>query len=58
MVKGYAQKGVDYEETISPTTKWGTIFTFLFMETQNGWKFHQIEVKIEVKTAFLSGDLK
>ena len=55
MVKGYAQKeGIDYEETFSPTTKLGTIRTFLSMATQNGWKFHQMDVKI----TFLNGDLK
>eukprot|EP00253_Pinus_taeda_P027688 PITA_27688 len=55
VAKGFAQKeGVDYEETFSPTTKWATIWTLFALEAQNGWKFHQMDVKI----AFLNGDLK
>ena len=55
MEKGYAHKeGIDYEETLSPTTKWATIHTFLSMAAQNGWKVHHMDVK----TAFLNGDLK
>eukprot|EP00253_Pinus_taeda_P029619 PITA_29619 len=55
VAKGFAQKeGVDYEETFSPTTKWATIWTLFALATQNGWKVHQMDVK----TAFLNGDLK
>ena len=55
MAKVYAQKeGIDYEETFSPTTKWGTIRTLLSMAAQNVWKVHQMDVK----NAFLNGDLK
>eukprot|EP00253_Pinus_taeda_P025943 PITA_25943 len=53
--KGFVQKeGVDCEETFSPTAKWATIRTLFALETQNGWKVHQMDVK----TAFLNGDLK
>ena len=55
MAKGFAQKEwVDYEETFSPTAKWATIRTLFALATQNGWKVHQMDVK----TAFLNGDLK
>jgi hypothetical protein len=55
MEKGFAQKEcVDYEETFAPTTKWDTIHTLFSMATHNGWKNHQMDVK----TAFLNGDLK
>jgi hypothetical protein len=53
--KGFTQKeGVDYEETFPPTTKWATIRTLFSMAAQNGWKIHQMDVKI----AFLNGYLK
>jgi hypothetical protein len=53
--KGFAQKeGFDYEETFAPITKWATIHTLFSMAAQNGWKIHEMDVKI----AFLNGDLK
>eukprot|EP00253_Pinus_taeda_P026080 PITA_26080 len=55
VAKGFAQKeGVDYEETFAPTEKWATIWTLFALAAQNGWKVHQMDVK----TAFLNGDLK
>jgi lysozyme family protein len=48
------KEGIDYKETFSPTTKWATIRTLFSLETHNGWKFHQMDVK----TTFLNGDLK
>eukprot|EP00253_Pinus_taeda_P031812 PITA_31812 len=55
VAKGFPQKeGVDYEEIFSPTAKWATIRTLFALATQNGWKVHQMDVK----TAFLNGDLK
>jgi hypothetical protein len=55
MTKGFSQKeGVDYEEIFSPTTKWATIRTLFSMVAQNGWKIHQMDVKI----VFLNGDLE
>ena len=53
--RGLWQKEViDSEETFSPTAKWATICTLLCLAAQNGWKVHQMDVKI----AFLNGDLK
>ena len=55
VAKGFAQKeGIDYEETFAPTSKWTTIRTLFTLAAQNGWKVHQMDVKI----AFLNGDLK
>jgi hypothetical protein len=55
MEKGFAQeKGVDYEETFSPTVKWATIHALFSMVAQNRWKIHQTDVK----TTFLNGYLK
>eukprot|EP00253_Pinus_taeda_P012484 PITA_12484 len=48
------KEGVDYEETFAPTAKWATIRTLFALAAQNGWKVHQMDVK----TAFLNGDLK
>jgi len=54
MEKGFAHKGVDYEDTFAPKEKWATIRTLFSMAAQNGWKIHQIYVK----TSFLNEDLK
>ena len=55
VAKGYAKKvGVDYKQTFSPTTKWGTIRTLFSLEAQKGWKIHHMDVK----TTCLNGDLK
>ena len=35
VVKGYVQKGLEYEETFFTTKKWATIRSFLSMATQN-----------------------
>ena len=55
VAKGYAKKeGVDYIETFAPTVKWGTIRALFPLAAENGWKIHHIDIK----TAFLNGDLK
>lgn len=55
VVKGFAQKeGVNYEEAFVSTAKWATIQTLFTLAAQNGWKVHQMDVKI----SFLNGDLK
>ena len=46
VAKGYTHKeGVDYKETFSPTTKWGTIQTLFSLATQKGWKIHHMDGK-------------
>lgn len=55
VVKGFLQKaGVDYEETFAPVARLATIRTVLAAGVQQGFHFHQMDVK----TAFLHGDLK
>jgi hypothetical protein len=55
VAKGFVEKeGIDYEETFAPPTKWATIHTLFSLSAQNGWKVHQMDVKI----AFCNGDLK
>ena len=48
------KEGIEYEETFFPTTKWAIIHTLLSLDTQNGLKFHEVDVK----TTFLNEDLK
>ena len=47
------KEGVNYDDSFHPIKKWGTILTLLALVAQNGWKFHQMDVK----TTFLNGDL-
>ena len=55
MDKGFAQlKGIDYEETFAPTSKWNTIRLTLALAAQKGWKVHQMDVK----SVFLNRDLQ
>jgi hypothetical protein len=54
VVKGYAQKGINYEETFAPTAKWAIIHALLALASHNRWKIHHMDVK----TTFLNGDLK
>ena len=55
VTKGYAQReGVDYTETFSPTTKWGTIRALFSLAAQKGLHIHHIDVK----ATFLNRDLK
>jgi hypothetical protein len=55
VAKGFAQKeGIDYEETISPTSKWNTILMVINLAALYGWTLHQMDVK----SVFLNGDLK
>jgi len=51
----YAQKkGIDYIETFSPKTKWGTNITLFSLAAQNCWKIQHMDIK----TTFLNVDLK
>jgi hypothetical protein len=50
----HRKKGVDYEDTSPPTTKWDAICTLFSMETHNGWKIHQMDANV----SFLNGDLE
>ena len=55
VAQGYAQKGgINYTQTFSPTTKWGTIRSLFAIVAQKEWKIHHMDVK----TAFLNRDLK
>ena len=44
-------KGIDYEETIVPVTRYSSIRTILALSVQMGWHIHQMDVKI----VFLNG---
>lgn len=53
--KGYAQKqGIDYDQTFAPFARMTTIRMVTSLAAMNGWKMHQLDVKI----AFLNGKLK
>eukprot|EP00253_Pinus_taeda_P029726 PITA_29726 len=52
VAKGYAQKkGIDYEETFAPVTRYTSIRTVISLVAQMGWEIHQMDVK----TTFLNG---
>ncbi|CAK9809135.1 Retrovirus-related Pol polyprotein from transposon TNT 1-94 [Anthophora quadrimaculata] len=53
--KGYAQtKGIDYDETFSPTVRYDSIRLLLSVAVQNNLKI----IQLDVKTAFLYGELE
>jgi hypothetical protein len=55
VAKGFSQQeGIYYEETFAATSKWNTIGMVINLVAHNGWKLHQMDVKI----SFLNGDLK
>jgi hypothetical protein len=54
VAKGYAQeKGIDYEETFSPTVKMVTFRLVFSIVVHFGWMVHQMDAK----SAFLNGDM-
>ena len=55
VVKGYKQhQGTNYEETFAPFARMETVQTVLSIESQQKWKFYQMDVK----SSFLNGVLK
>ena len=54
VAKGFAQhKGVDYDETFSPTSYASTSRSLITIGAHHGWKLH----KLDIKVTFLNGDL-
>ena len=54
VVQGVSQeKGVDYEETFAPRTRYTTMRPLISLATSMGWKVHQMDVK----TTFLKGTI-
>ena len=45
------KKGIDYEETFSPISKYTSIISILSLAAVMKWKIHQMDVK----TTFLNG---
>lgn len=55
VAKGYSQQeGIDYDEAFSPVAKLNTIRMIISLATKHHWMIHQLDVK----SAFLNGDLK
>ena len=53
--KGYVQQpGIDFDDTFAPTAWIATIWTVLAMAWKKGWPIY----KMDIKSAFLNGDLK
>jgi hypothetical protein len=52
VAQGFSQiKGIDYDETFAPVTRYSSIRSILALSTQMGWCIHQMDVK----TVFLNG---
>ena len=55
VAKGYIQRhGIDYEEVFAPVARIETVRFILGLAASRGWEVHHLDVK----TAFLNGDLK
>ena len=47
MAQGFSQiKGIDYDETFAPVTRYSSIRSILALSAQMGWHIHQMDVKI------------
>eukprot|EP00253_Pinus_taeda_P018421 PITA_18421 len=53
VAKGYAQEGIDYEETFALVTRCTSIRTVISLAAQMEWEIHQMDVK----TTFLNGKM-
>lgn len=51
VVRGFSQKGLDYEETFNPLSKYTTIRVFMSLVSFMGWIIH----KMRVKTTLFNG---
>jgi hypothetical protein len=52
VARGFSQiKGIDYDETFAPVTRYSSIRSILALSTQMGWRIHHMDVK----TVFLNG---
>eukprot|EP00253_Pinus_taeda_P032251 PITA_32251 len=55
VAKGYSrQEGIDFDDTFAPVAKLNTIRMLIALATKFHWELHQLDVK----SAFLNGDLK
>ena len=55
VAKGYIQRhGIDFEEVFAPVARIETVRFIIALAASRGWEIHHLDVK----TAFLNGDLK
>ena len=54
VARGFSQlEGIDYEETFSPTTRYTTMRSLVYLAASMGWNIHQMDVNI----GFLNGTI-
>ena len=54
MARGFSQlEGINYEETLAPTTRYTTVRSLVSLAASMGWNIHLMDVK----TAFLNGTI-
>lgn len=59
VAKGYAQKyGINYTEVFAPVARLDTVRVLLVMAAENAWEVFQLDVKLDVKSAFLHGEIQ
>ena len=54
IAQGYSQKGLDYDETVSPVVRSESVRSVIALASKNDLKLHQMDIT----TAFLNGDLE